>query len=314
MSIVRKAKDATPLALRRAVADLTGVRNLQESLARLQGRLETLEKAQLERFSELLKRLDRAEHSRADLREYLEGLEEMLRPIVPALDGLPLPPLKLMYAVAGNYRTEWFLRSGKAGAESIRAILEKNGIATGRLKSLLDFGCGSGRVIRHWISLKGTKVYGADYNPQLIEWCRENLAFAQFEVNDLAPPLAYEDEKFDLIYALSVFTHLPESLQHDWMKELFRVLKPGGYLVISLHGEHYLEVLDPQSQQQFLHGVLVVHRDDVAGTNVCAAYHPKAYVRAELARAYELVDFIPEGSKGTPSQDLYLFRKPPATT
>jgi ubiquinone/menaquinone biosynthesis C-methylase UbiE len=64
--------------------------------------------------------------------------------------------------------------------------------------------------------------------------------FAQFEVNGLAPPLAYEANHFDFIYALSVFTHLPESLQTAWMSELARVLKPGGYLLMTTHRECYL--------------------------------------------------------------------------
>ena len=52
-------------------------------------------------------------------------------------------------------------------------------------------------------------------------------------MNPLHPPLVYPGEAFDLVYAFSVFTHLPESIQFSWMRELSRVLKAGGYLAIS---------------------------------------------------------------------------------
>ena len=77
---------------------------------------------------------------------------------------------------------------------------------------MLDFGCGCGRVIRNWRSLDRTDIYGSDYNHELIAECGRNLHFAHFESNDLAPTLRHESDKFDLIFALSVFTHLPGEL------------------------------------------------------------------------------------------------------
>jgi ubiquinone/menaquinone biosynthesis C-methylase UbiE len=109
--------------------------------------------------------------------------------------------------------------------------LQRNNLPIENFQTMLDFGCGCGRVIRNWRSLQGVNIYGSDYNHELIAWCDENLSFAHFDSNDLAPPLSYESNKFDLIYALSVFTHLPEELQLTWLQELTRVLQPGGYLL-----------------------------------------------------------------------------------
>ena len=224
-------------------------------------------------------------------------------------DGLPVPPMRLIIRVAGWGDLGWFFESGQRGAECIRGVLEKNGIAFAGLRTILDFGCGCGRVLRHWAGVRTATVYGSDYNAALIRWCRRHLTFARFETNDLAPPLRFGDATFDLIYAFSVFTHLPEALQIQWMAELRRVLRPGGYLIISTHGERYVRALSPEQRAAFAAGRLVVQYAAAAGTNVCGAYDPPAYVRAHLARGFDVIDYVPEGAQGNPSQDLYLMQK-----
>jgi len=228
---------------------------------------------------------------------------------VTASDGLPVPPGDLIFLVAGASEVSWFLKSGFLAAQSVNNVLERNGVDIGNFENILDFGCGCGRVIRHWKSLGAGKLFGTDYNSELINWCQQNLDFAQFTVNNLSPPLSYNDTTFDFIYAFSVFTHLPEELQFSWMNELTRVLRPGGFLLISTHGEHYLPELAPDEQDQFQRGQLVIRSEELAGTNVCIAYHPPEYVRDKLAKDFTIADFIPEGAKGNPYQDIFLLKK-----
>lgn len=227
------------------------------------------------------------------------------------IGGLPIPSLRLINLVTGSYDISWFLTSGKLSSDSMQEILKKNGININEFKEILDFGCGVGRVIRYFNTLNGTALSGTDYNPDLINWCRDKLKFAEFQTNKLDGSLDYRDGQFDLIYALSVFTHLREPLQHFWIKELSRVLKPGGYLFITVHGEeYYLPQLFSEDQERFKNGELVVYGGDEEGSNICTAFHPEAYVRQKLAGELIVVDFVPEGAKGNPRQDVYLFRKP----
>jgi SAM-dependent methyltransferase len=216
----------------------------------------------------------------------------------------------MLFQVAGTNDIPWFLASGARGAESLRGILAKHGLDLEKFEAILDFGCGVGRVMRHWNRLQGPRLYGTDYNPELIGWCKQNLLFASFLVNPLVGILEYENEKFDLIYALSVFTHLTEDQQIGWIEELSRVLRPGGYLLITTHGSWYCKDLLPEDQARFRQGELVVHGTEHAGENTCAAFHPESYVRSKLARGMTVVDFIPEGALGNPRQDAYLLRKP----
>ena len=117
--------------------------------------------------------------------------------------------------------------------------------------SVLDFGSGVGRIIRHWNGVQRPVLHGTDYNSELIEWCSANLKSSEFRVNTLSGELPYESETFDFVYSFSVFTHLREPLQFHWLDELKRVLKPGGYIYLTTHGEHYLTALNPVGQEQF---------------------------------------------------------------
>lgn len=221
-----------------------------------------------------------------------------------------LPPAYLRVQVAGTARAGWFVEGGRLAAQSLADVLRKNRFDPAQFRSVLDFGCGCGRVIRHLECFSNASLHGTDVNGRLIGWCREHLQVAAFSTNGMAPPLAFEDGRFDLIYAFSALTHLSESLQREWMAELARVLRPGGCLVLSLHGEHSSEILEPNERRRFDAGELVVHMENGAGSNLCNSYHPRSYVESVLAPPFTVVDFVAEGARGNPHQDLYLLRLP----
>ncbi len=230
-------------------------------------------------------------------------------PIRAGHQGLPLPPSRLIHLTGGSNDLAWFLSAGATAADCIREVLASNGIALERLGSILDFGCGAGRVLRHWECLRTTRVCGSDYNPDAARWCRRNLTFAEVRRNDLEPRLDWPDRSFNLVYALSVFTHMTESLCLAWIDELERVLEPGGLLIISTHGGHYRALLSPEGRAVYDRGEAVVRLLGRDGSNDCATFHPPSYVRDRLARGLEVVDYRPEGALGNPRQDLWLLRK-----
>jgi SAM-dependent methyltransferase len=135
-------------------------------------------------------------------------------------------------------RPEWYFGSGYREAWTVLTTVEQYGAPIKAMKSVLEFGCGSGRVIRHFRYIDGLRLAGTDANSKPVEWDSRNLPGIEFSHNALEPPLAYPDGSLDFVYALSVFTHIPLEWQRPWLEELRRVLPPGGYLLCTVHGEH----------------------------------------------------------------------------
>ncbi len=224
-------------------------------------------------------------------------------------DKYSIPPTKLIELTILSRDVAWYLFSGKMGTDSILFALENNGVTFSAFDAVLDFGCGCGRIMRHWGKLEGPRLFGTDNNPILVNWCHKYLgSLAAFAINQLDPPLEYEDKSFDFIYSISVFTHLNARLQESWRNELARITRPGGYWLLTTHGESRLLQMTPVERERFLAGDLIVQEGSMSGTNTCAAYHPEEYVRKLASTLFSVIDFIPRGSRDC-DQDIYLLQR-----
>lgn len=219
--------------------------------------------------------------------------------------GLPIPPAALIRQVQSSDDPALYAWGGAMSVFDMRTLLYRNGLSLDRFTSILDFGCGSGRVMRHLGGMR-QRLSGTDLSAPAVEWCRRNLPF-RVTRNELDPPLSSDGAAYDLIYAMSVFTHLDGPRQIRWMHEFARVLRDGGYALITTHGTRFLRQLGPERRRQFDAGELVVVSGTEAGSNACTAYHPETWVRANLAGEMNLVDYAPWGAAGLWGHDMYLF-------
>jgi SAM-dependent methyltransferase len=211
--------------------------------------------------------------------------------------------------VAGAPDVAHYLTSGKDSLRAIQEMLERNGFNPAALGQVLDFGCGSGRVLRHWQHSDRLKLHGTDYNPHLIAWCRRNYPFAEFQINQLEGRLPYPDASFDFVYAWSVFTHLSEKIEDHFVGELARVLRPGGLLLATFHGEFYVpSFLSAEERARLGAGEVIVHREHEAGLNSCASFHAPQAVRRKFGTAFDVKDSC-AGTAPLREQDRYLFQR-----
>lgn len=223
-----------------------------------------------------------------------------------------LPPASLRYRVHGFSDIDSFVEVGEKCSQDIRAALAKMGKDLGSFQHILDFGCGCGRVLI-WFSNNSPSqyFYGTDIDGDAISWCRNNLNFARFSVNKPLPPLEYPSEMFDLIYAISVFTHLNEDYQFRWLSELKRVAKPKGILLLTVHGRHCWEGLPYEDvakiEKEGYSFVITKTMEDIFPKWYQVAYHTREYVLEKYAQYFDIVDYIPRGLND--HQDMIILQK-----
>lgn len=220
------------------------------------------------------------------------------------------PPASLRYRVHGSVDLDSFLKNGKRCSQDIKHALGKADLGFDSFECVLDFGCGCGRTLRSFDGSK-PRLHGTDIDEEAIRWCKVNLNFADFSTNESLPPLIYADETFDLIYAVSVLTHLDEERQFLWLDELKRITKPGGILLLTVHGEHARGVLPAETAAEVeRNGFKFVVSDSMRGFFpdwYQNAFHTREYVLDKFSEYFDIVDYLPRGMNG--HQDVVILRK-----
>ncbi|MEZ6194538.1 MAG: class I SAM-dependent methyltransferase [Planctomycetota bacterium] len=179
------------------------------------------------------------------------------------LDGIaallpPIPPAEI-YRFS-NTTNDWgYLLTAASTYQMVMKILADLGLTLGEVSRVLDFGCGPGRGLRCFIRhVNEAEFFGCDVDRDAIEWCRKEMPFGSYEVNAELPRTVYEDDQFDLVFSVSVFSHLSERSQTAWLEELARIMRPGGHAILTMHGLHALE---RARNEQMMFDMIEVDRD-----------------------------------------------------
>lgn len=145
-------------------------------------------------------------------------------------DETPLP----RPAARDGYYDERHIEYWLSGRLDALKVIGTTGMTGGKIR-VLDFGGGSGRVIRHFRQLRPeAELYLSDVNPAHVNLSRALFGGAiRTFYNSATPSLPFPDSYLDYILAFSVFTHI-DLADTAWIMELRRVLKPKGcaYLTI----------------------------------------------------------------------------------
>jgi SAM-dependent methyltransferase len=207
---------------------------------------------------------------------------------------LPYPPLELMNRVCSlegrGDPVSAYERLGAEAKAALLALLGDDWSFDG--KRVLDFGCGAGRTLRQFTSeaTSDAEFWGVDIDAASIAWLRGTLSppFRVMTCSD-DPPLAVEPGSFDLIWALSVFTHLTDN-SLPWLLELHRLLRPGGLLVATYMGRYTGEVFTHEPWEENRIGMNVLRRNQGWEDGGPMVLMSDWWVRARWGRAFQFLD------------------------
>lgn len=216
------------------------------------------------------------------LREWTRALAG---PPVPAVgpDGLPLPRRIHMVRVVSHCDWRQFYDSGRAQAAVFAELAEAAGVPLRSAGTVLDWGCGCGRITRHLGRYTVARILGRDPDPVTVGWAARHLP-GDFARSGYQPPLDLADASVDVVVSLSVFTHLSLAGQRAWLEELARIVRPGGLLLLTFMdpAHHQIHHLGAAAEALAATGFAVT-TSALEGTNHMAAFQTREQLAASAA-------------------------------
>ena len=101
---------------------------------------------------------------------------------------------------------------------------------------VLEFASGHGRFTRHLVKALGAdRVVVSDVVPDAVEFSRRTFGVDGF-MSASVPEQVQWPQRYELVFVLSLFSHLPRSTWSRWLKVLWDAVAPGGLLVFSTEG------------------------------------------------------------------------------
>ena len=219
------------------------------------------------------------------------------------------PPDYLLHET-GKLIFSHYHTSGKAAANEIHSLHAI--FSNSPIQSILDWGCGVGRVTRHLPDyFPGAKITGVDVNPSCIQWLQNNIQGIEWIQSSTNLSDETISAQYDLIIALSVLTHLPASEQANWLNKLYGLLQPQGLVWLSTHGKTYLHQLTHQQKKQLSQQGILTLGADKKGSRQMRTYHTYLGMQSLLGSDWEIVMYY-DGQKFPGilgGQDAWLLKK-----
>ena len=129
-----------------------------------------------------------------------------------------------------------YLSDGWRTLSELMVVMDSVDRPLARTGAMLEFAAGFGRFTRHLACLLPGRVTASDVHPGSVDFLREQFGVEGFySTHD--PERLDIPGQYDLVFVLSMFTHLPPPLWTLWLRKLFAAVRPGGYLVFTVHNE-----------------------------------------------------------------------------
>ncbi len=228
--------------------------------------------------------------------------------------SLAIPPDKWLFETFQlNYQKYFF--DGNLAAKEILKWSED--FLPKEIPAILDWGCGTGRIVQHLHKHHPyLLLYGADTNNEMITWNNQNIKGVHFSNISFQTPTTYPENYFDLIYGISVFTHIPIILQNEWLIEMNRIIKPTGILLFTTMGAFFNKQLAQNEINQLedtgiFEKAFIKNRLTMPGNRNYSVYEKPAYFEKIIEPYFKIIHFydgslFPEKFGG---QDLWILQK-----
>ena len=232
-----------------------------------------------------------------------------------------VPDAQRMLRVQGHERADTHLLWGHTACRKLDALLRSRfGRPLTSFQSILDWGCGCGRLSRHLGKVSGPRLTGVDIDGDNVAWCSKNLAglsepSPDFRTVPLLPPSDLRADSFDLIVGHSVMTHLREADQLAWLAELRRLAQTDAFVFLTINADTAIwwtdpprHVLDEWRTRGFSDAARDPALDGLVGDDQYyrATFHRHDYVRRMWGRYFEVVEILPAFAH---IQDMVVLRK-----
>lgn len=159
----------------------------------------------------------------------------------------PVPPNSNMRRTSAN-TIKRYAYSSKTTSLPISVGAQLNDVTFDKSCNVLDFGCGVAGQLNFFTKHHPlANYYATDVDPSSVEWINSAYPNVNVKVNKPDGPMDYEDNFFDLVYTVSTFSHFSISDVDYWLKELSRVVKPGGLFIPTIEGEGSLDLVAKES-------------------------------------------------------------------
>lgn len=170
----------------------------------------------------------------------------------PVIDGVSLPrfpPAELQSHTVGSAFEHTLEEAGRFYTH-VKSVCAAHGMPLRPGSRILDFGVSWGRILRFFLKdVDADTLHGVDVSAKFLDAARAAGVPGKLDQIEPLGRLPYEDGTFDLVFAYSVFTHLPENVQDHWLADISRTLKPGGLLIATVEPPRFLDFflsVDPE--------------------------------------------------------------------
>ncbi len=225
-------------------------------------------------------------------------------------DWIHLPPTSLPFPspdlqLRNNATSDdWYHFGGGTFAAKLPDVIKRYDTRSPNdFRSVLDWGCGTGRITRHLPAIfPHATITAVDIDSEAIHWMQATTPGIDCKLSPPNPPMPIRDGSIDLVISHSVFSHIDENSAFKWLEDLHRITAPNGLVLASTlsHLAPFILPIDKIPAEAFstqgfccFDNKLVEYCITKEGYSVQRlAYQSYEYIKQKWSAYFEIIDIL----------------------